>query len=142
MDYLARVRSIFLRKALSVLVVVVSSAFLLIGTVKVTGQPQSVIEFQMTEYFIPFGLNRQRAFLIGMAELFGSITIWFHRKHWIGLVGAATLVVVTSGALTFHLTFDTFQQGTPALVMLILSALILTLAGREYLQRERQKAAA
>ena len=131
-----------MRKALSVLVAIVSLSFLFIGSVKVTGQPQSMFEMQMTQFFIPYGLTREIAFLIGMAELFGAITIWFHRRHWIGLVGTATLVVVTSGALTFHLTFDTFQQGTPALVMLILSALILILAGREYLQRERQKAAA
>ena len=57
-------------------------------------------------------------------------------------MGAATLDVVSFGALTFHVTFDTFQQGTPALVMLTLSALILILAVREYLQRERQKTAA
>ena len=130
-----------MRQTLSVLVAVVSLAFLFIGTVKVTGRPESMFEVQMTEYFIPFGLNRQIAFLIGLAELFGSIAIWFHRKHWIGLVGAATLVVVTFGALGFHLVFDTFRKGTAALVMLIWSTLILVLAGREYIQRERQKAA-
>lgn len=130
-----------MRQALSVLVAVVSLAFLFIGTVKVTGRPEPLFEVQMTWYFIPFGLNRQIAFLIGLAELFGSIAIWFHRKHWIGLVGAATLVLITSGVLGCHLVFDTFREGTAALVMLILSALILVLAGRKRRQRERQKAA-
>ncbi len=39
-----------MRQALSVPVATMSLAFLFIGTVKLTGQPQSMIDPQMTEY--------------------------------------------------------------------------------------------
>lgn len=112
--------------ALRGLVVLASLFFLFAGSVKVTGLPASMFEHQMTEYLLEYGMNRQIAFLIGLAELFGAVTIWFHRSRWIGIVGAGTLVVVTAGALFFHLTFDTFRDGILALVMLILSASILS----------------
>ena len=117
-------------KAVKAVVVFVSVFFLFVGTVKLTGVPQGMFDNQMSQYFIPFGLNRPIVFLIGLAEVSGAIAIWFHRSHWIGLAGAATLVVVTSGALFFHLRFDTFREGVPALVMLLLSAFVLAVSAR------------
>ena len=77
---------------------IVSLFFLFASTVKIFGRPHAMFEYQLENYFIGYGLNRQIMFLIGLAELCGAITIWYHRTHWIGLLGAAVLVVVTTGA--------------------------------------------
>ena len=89
----------------------------------------------MTTYFDAYGIGRDLVRVIGVAELFGGFTIWLHRRHWVGLAGAATLVVVTSGAVMFHLRYDTVGEAVPALVMLSLSGSVLLISGSQHLRK-------
>ena len=118
---------------------IVSLFFLFASTVKIFGRPHAMFEYQLENYFIAYGLNRQIMFLIGLAELIGAVTIWYHRTHWIGLVGAAVLVVVTTGAIVFHLRFDTGREAVPAVVMLVLSGYVLLTSGRDALKARRRE---
>jgi hypothetical protein len=120
---------------------IVSLFFLFASTVKIFGRPQAMFEYQLEHYFIAYGLTRQIMFLVGLAELCGAVTIWYHRTHWIGLMGAALLVVVTTGAIVFHLRFDTVREAIPAIVMLVLSGYVLLFSGRDQLNARGRSAA-
>jgi hypothetical protein len=119
----------------------VSLFFLFASTVKIFGRPQGMFEYQLEHYFIAHGLSREIMRVVGLAELFGAVTIWYHRTHWIGLAGAAALVVVTTGAMVFHLRFDTAREAVPAVVMLALSGYVLLVSGRDQLNARARTAA-
>ena len=88
-------------RTITVIAWLVTAFFLFAGTVKLVGWPARIFDNQMTTYFDAYGISRDLVRMIGVAELFGGMTIWLHRRHWVGLAGAATLVVVTSGAIVF-----------------------------------------
>ena len=92
---------------------------------------------QTARFFDVYGLTRPMVIMIGLAELFGALTVNFHRRHWIGLVGAGVLLVVSTGALRFHLTYDSFQFGMTAFRTMILSAFVFTAGTALYLARIR-----
>ena len=53
-----------------------SAFFLFASSIKIFGWQKKVFELQL-EMFESYGLNRQIMFLVGCAELFGAIVIWF-----------------------------------------------------------------
>ena len=98
--------------------------FLFTGTLKTFGIPKSAAEQQkagLARYGI--GSNGMRA--IGLAELAGAATVWLWDFHWIGLVGAAGLVVITAGAIASHLRYDSVKDAIPAMVLFVLSGILL-----------------
>ena len=122
-------------RTITVIAWLVTACFLFAGTVKLVGWPAGIFDNQMTTYFDAYGISRDLVRMIGVAELFGGMTIWLHRRHWVGLAGAATLVVVTSGAIVFHFRYDTAREAVPALVMWLLSGSVLLTSGVPYLRR-------
>ena len=73
--------------------------------------------------FIKYGLNRTLMALIGFVELFGAIALWL--PGYISLLGALALFGTSAGAIFFHLKFDTWKDGIPAMITLILSGLVI-----------------
>lgn len=59
-------------------------------------------------------------------ELFGTTGLWFQNNIF-GLLGAMALFSTSLGAIAFHLRYDTWKDGTPAMVTLILSGLVIYL---------------
>ena len=79
----------------------------------------------MSTYFAHYGIERPLVFLIGCCEVFGAVAIWFHRNFRISGAGGFVLLVISAGALRFHLTYDTLQDGSLAAVMLVMASILL-----------------
>ena len=109
---------------LNIVIGLLSAFFLFASSIKIFGWQKKVFEIQL-EMFESYGLNRQIMFLVGCAELFGSIAIWF-QSSWIGPFGALALLGTSIGAIFCHLVFDTWKQGIPAMVTGTLSAIVLS----------------
>ena len=107
-----------------VIIGLLSAFFLFASSIKLIGWQQKIFEIQL-EMFKSYGLNRQIMFLVGCAELFGAIAIWF-QDSWIGPLGALALLGTSVGAIFCHLIFDTWKQAIPAMVTGTLSAVVLS----------------
>lgn len=73
--------------------------------------------------FIKYGLNRQIMALVGLVELFGAIAVWFHTSP-VGPLGALAILGTSTGAIVFHLIYDTWKDGVPSMITLVLSAFL------------------
>ena len=109
------------RYAIWIITALLSIFFVLVGSRKILGAEMFL------DTFIRFGLNRMFMTLIGGGEVLGAVLIWFRDKHWLGSLGAAILAVISLSALGFHLFFDPIQMGTPAFIILVLSAVLFSL---------------
>lgn len=107
----------------NIIIGLLSVFFLLASSIKMFGWQRKVFEIQL-EMFKSYGLNRQIMFLVGCAELFGAIAIWF-QSSWIGPFGALALLGTSIGAIFCHFVFDTWKQGVPAMVTGLLSAVVV-----------------
>ncbi|WP_017222152.1 DoxX family protein [Moritella dasanensis] len=108
---------------ITVIIALLSAFFLFAGSIKLFGWQKMIFEKQL-EFFQSYGLNRQIMALIGTVELFGASCIWF-QSSVLGLLGAAALLATSLGAIFFHLRFDTWKDGIPAMVTLSLSGLVI-----------------
>lgn len=108
---------------ITVIVALLSAFFLFAGSIKLFGWQKMIFEKQL-EFFQSYGLNRQIMALVGIVELFGATNIWFQGSV-LGLLGAAALLATSLGAIFFHLRFDTWKDGIPAIVTLTLSSLVI-----------------
>lgn len=133
------IEATILTVAVALVAAILTAFFLYVGTVKVFGWPNpAMLAGQTARFFDVYGLTRPMVVMIGLAELFGALTVNFHRRHWIGLVGGAVLLVVSTGALRFHLTYDSFQFGMAAFRTMILSAFVVSAGTALYLTRARE----
>lgn len=107
---------------ITVIIALLSAFFLFASSIKLFGWQKMIFEKQL-EFFHSYGLNRQIMALVGAAELFGAITIWFQNSI-LGTLGAIALLGTSCGAISFHLRFDTWKDGIPATVTLLLSAIV------------------
>ena len=113
-----------------ILVPLISFAFLFFSMVKIFGVPASVYNMQKESYFDVYGVNRTQIRLIGLAELFGGVTIWLWATpfQWVAQIGLATLIMVTIGAMYFHSRYDSLlDDGIGAVVQFGLSSAVLGL---------------
>ena len=99
-----------------------SAFFLFASSIKILGWQKMIFETQLA-MFIKYGLNRQIMALVGGAELFGAIAIWF-QGSWIGTLGALALLGTSVGAIGCHLIWDTWKDGIPAMITGTLSAIV------------------
>lgn len=107
----------------SIIIALLSAFFLFASSIKIFGWQKTIFETQLN-MFKNYGLNRQIMALIGCVELFGAITIFF-QTSLLGSLGALALLGTSAGALFFHLVFDTYKQGIPAMITGLLSAFIV-----------------
>ncbi len=107
---------------ITVIIVLLSAFFLFASSIKLFGWQKMIFEKQL-EFFHSYGLNRQIMALVGAVELFGAITIWL-QHNMLGTLGALALLGTSCGAILFHLRFDTWKDGIPATVTLLLSAIV------------------
>ncbi|MGF1729095.1 DoxX family protein [Photobacterium kasasachensis] len=97
--------------------------FIFASSIKLLGWQKMIFEKQLA-FFHSYGFNRQFMFLVGLAELFGGIAIWFQGSFW-GVLGALALVGTSMGAIVCHLRFDTWKDGIPAMITLVLSSMVV-----------------
>lgn len=107
---------------LTIIIVLLSAFFSFASSVKIFGWQRKIFEIQLG-MFRKYGLNREIMLLTGLIEAFGAIAIWF-ADGIIGTLGALALFGTSVGALCFHLVFDTWKDGVPAMVTLILSGIV------------------
>ena len=98
--------------------------FLFASSIKILGWQKMIFETQLA-FFQKYGLNRTIMALTGFVELFGAITLWF--SGYLGLLGALALFGTSLGAIFFHLRFDTWKDGIPAMITLCISGLLFYL---------------
>ncbi|QFI38098.1 DoxX family protein [Moritella marina ATCC 15381] len=108
---------------ITVIIALLSAFFLFAGSIKLFAWQKMIFTKQL-EFFQSYGLNRQIMALVGIVELFGATTIWF-QSSVLGLLGAAALLATSLGAIFFHLRFDTWKDGIPAIMTLTLSSLVI-----------------
>ena len=99
-----------------------SAFFLFASSIKILGWQKFIFETQLA-MFIKYGLNRQIMMLVGFAELFGAIAIWF-QGSWVGTLGALALLGTSVGAIGCHLIWDSWKEGVPAMITGSLSAIV------------------
>lgn len=97
----------------------VSTFFLFASSIKIFGWQDKIFQVQL-EMFKSYGLNRNIMRFVGIVELFGATAIWFSTTPF-GFLGALALVGTSVGAIGCHLIFDTWKQGIPAMITLVLS---------------------
>ena len=100
-----------------------SAFFLFASSIKFFGWQKFIFEIQLA-MFVKYGLNRQFIFIVGFAELFGAVTIWF-QGSWLGTIGALTLLVTSVGAIGCHLIWYSWKEGIAAMVTGVLSASVV-----------------
>lgn len=96
--------------------------FIFASSIKIFGWQKLIFETQLA-FFKKYGLNRAIMALVGFVELFGAITLWL--PDYFGVAGALALLGTSAGAICCHLYFDTWKDGIPAMVTLILSGIVL-----------------
>jgi len=119
-------RRIFKMKDIAIVVLV--AFFMFASSIKLLGWQKLIFETQLN-FFNKYGLNRETMFLVGLIEFSGATLlgafIALSGPEWT-LWGGAGLIAVTSlGAIFFHLRFDRWQDGIPAIVTLFLSLYLL-----------------
>lgn len=115
---------------ITVFVGLLSVFFLFASSIKILGWQKFIFETQLA-MFLKYGLNRQIMALVGFAELFGAVAIWF-QGSWLGTVGALALLGTSIGAIGCHLIWDSWKDGVPAMITGALSATVAW-SGREVL---------
>ena len=106
----------------TIFVGLLSAFFLFASSIKILGWQKFIFETQL-EMFIKYGLNRSIMALVGFAELFGAIAIWF-QGSWVGTLGALAILGTLVGAIGCHLIWDTWKDGVPAMITATLSAVV------------------
>jgi hypothetical protein len=97
--------------------------FLFTGSIKLTRWHRDIATFQLG-FMDKYGLNGTIYSLIGLAELVGALGLLLQGSHVLGALAAAGLCLLSFGAFRYHLKFDSFQFGMPAMITGILSAII------------------
>ncbi|WP_050634259.1 DoxX family protein [Vibrio coralliirubri] len=105
--------------------------FLLASSIKTFAWQRKVFEIQLG-FFKSYGLNRVVMFLVGMVEFTGAVLLLCalvglapeHTQMMGGLILASTSL----GAIYFHLRFDTWKDGIPAMVTLLGSGFLVIAA--------------
>ncbi len=96
--------------------------FLFASSIKIAGWQKTIFETQL-EMFRNYGLNRQIMAVVGVVEVFGAIAIWF-QGSFLGTLGALAILGTSTGAIFFHLVYDTWKDGLPAMITWALSAFV------------------
>lgn len=99
-----------------------SAFFLFASSIKIFGWQKMIFETQLA-FFRKYGLNRAVMAFVGVVELFGALALWLPGKA--GQVGLLALLGTSAGAIFFHLRYDTWKDGVPAMVTLALSGFLL-----------------
>tara|TARA_Y100001956_G_scaffold80551_1_gene95988 strand:- start:179 stop:565 length:387 start_codon:yes stop_codon:yes gene_type:complete len=112
---------------MNVVSIVLIVFFMLASSIKTLGWQKKVFETQLA-FFKNYGLNRQIMFVVGCLELTGAMSLLLGLVGWVPelvvSLGALLLAVVSIGAIFFHLRFDSWQAGIPAMVTLSLSSYV------------------
>ncbi|RMD67176.1 DoxX family protein [Candidatus Pacearchaeota archaeon] len=92
------------------------------GSVKLFGEPRNVFRSLDRGFFRRYGLTRTQVRWIGVFELLGValLALSFFQKFLI-ILGALVLLVISLGALGFHLKHDTIREAAPSIVAVVLS---------------------
>ncbi|MFA0626489.1 DoxX family protein [Vibrio sp. 10N.222.49.A3] len=105
--------------------------FVLASSIKTLGWQKKVFEIQLG-FFKSYGLNRKIMFLVGLVELTGAalliLALCDTSPAQTQLMGGAILGATSIGALYFHLRFDTWKVGIPAMVTLLGSGFLVIAA--------------
>lgn len=107
-----------------VAVVLLGLFFLVEGSLKIFGWNPQMMETQL-EYLRGYGLGRDAYFVIGLIELLGALSIWWHKRHWIAGFGAACMLIPSIGAIIMHNVHDSFQESIAAIIAATLSLIVL-----------------
>ena len=102
--------------------------FLLASSIKTIAWQKKVFEIQLG-FFKSYGLNRKIMFLVGLVELTGAalliLVLCDISPEQTQLMGGAILWATSIGALYFHLRFDTWKDGIPAMITLLCSGFLV-----------------
>ena len=98
-------------------IVLTSVAFAAAGIAKL----MSVSEMHAS--FAKLGLPGWFGYFIGCCEIAGAIGLYLRK---LSALAAAGLVIIMIGAVGYHVTYDPLGNAVPALVLLILSAIVVT----------------
>ncbi|WP_299136447.1 DoxX family protein [uncultured Vibrio sp.] len=102
--------------------------FMLASSIKTLGWQKKVFEIQLG-FFKSYGLNRMIMSLVGLVELTGAalliLALCDISPEQTQLMGGAILGATSIGALYFHLRFDTWKDGIPAIVTLLCSSFLV-----------------
>lgn len=96
--------------------------FVFASSIKIFAWQKMIFDTQMG-MICNYGLTREHFRMIGVLELIGAVALFFS-PSLIGFAGAVLIAFVSLGALTFHLRYDTWQQGIASMVTLTLSTLV------------------
>ncbi|MBY7729757.1 DoxX family protein [Vibrio splendidus] len=102
--------------------------FLLASSIKILRWQKKVFEIQLG-FFKSYGLNRMVMFFVGLVEFTGAVLLLLAlcgvSSEHTQLMGGAILGATSIGALYFHLRFDTWKDGIPAMVTLLCSSFLV-----------------
>ena len=106
---------------ITVVAAILSGFFIFASSIKIFAWQKKVFEVQL-DFFIKYGLNRTIMLLVGLVELSGAVAMWL--PGFAGLAGVLALSATSAGAIYHHLRYDTWKDGIPATITLVLSGLV------------------
>ena len=93
-----------------------SLAFAAAGIGKLMGNPM------MHASFAKLGMPGWFGYFIGCCEIAGAVGLYLRK---LSALAAAGLAIIMIGAVGYHVTYDPIGNAVPALVLLILSAIVV-----------------
>lgn len=113
----------------SILMVALGLYFPFSGLIKILGVPEKTFKTQKKIFFDNYGIDRKGIRSIGFAELFCGISVWLMSGYpQVARTGSVGLIMITLGAIYFHLVYDEEPAPQAAIAMFVLSTAYLLIS--------------
>ncbi|MGR5063730.1 DoxX family protein [Photobacterium sp. DNB22_13_2] len=114
----------------TIITALLGAFFVFASSIKLLGWQKMIFTAQLA-FFKKYGLNRQVMFAVGVIEFVAALLLILPMltatavAFPFALIGAVAIAAVSMGAIAFHLWFDTWRDGVPAMLTFTLSVILI-----------------
>ena len=107
---------------------ILGCAFLLFGSDKIIGWDSAAEHAETLSFYQTYyGLNPAFMTLTGWIQTLSAVLLFWHRRHWVVIIGAGLILCTCTAALFFHIAYDPAGpfRGLASIMGALLSAAVL-----------------